>query len=124
MMRRDRTARQERGESVSSSDEERDSRRVEAQLQGINAEFQAIFNGSRKRLDRAQNKDLERVFLDPEGVAERQNHLMQILQHNRAARQLNGEAVSSSDEERDSRRIEMQMEGLKSEFQQVYDRIR
>ena len=52
---------------MSSSDEERDSRRVEAQLQGMNAEFQAIFNRIRKRRSLAQSKDLEKVFLDPEG---------------------------------------------------------
>jgi hypothetical protein len=52
---------------MSSSDEERDSRRVEAQLQGMSAEFLAVFNRIRKRRDNAQTRDLESVFLDPEG---------------------------------------------------------
>ena len=52
---------------MSSSDEERDSRRVEAQLQGMGAEFLAVFNRIRKRSNNAQTKDLESVFLDPEG---------------------------------------------------------
>ena len=108
---------------MSSSDEERDSRRVEAQMQGMNAEFQAIFNRISKRRDRAQNKALERAFLDPEGVSKRHQHLMQMLKHDRAARQMEGQSVSSSDEERDLRRIEMQTEGMQSEFQSVYDRI-
>ena len=60
MLRRGREARQQQREAVSSSDEERDLRRVEAQLHGMTAEFQAIFNQIFKRRDRAQNKDLER----------------------------------------------------------------
>lgn len=52
---------------MSSSDEERDSRRVETQLQGMGAEFLAVFNRIRKRSTNAQTKDLKSVFLDPKG---------------------------------------------------------
>jgi hypothetical protein len=52
---------------MSSSDEERDSRLVETQLQGMGAEFLAVFNRIRKRSNNAQTKDLKSVFLDPEG---------------------------------------------------------
>ena len=124
MLRRGREARQQQREAVSSSDEERDLRRVEAQLHGMTAEFQAIFNQIFKRRDRAQNKDLERAFLDPDGVEKRRKHLMLMLKQNRNARQQRGEEVSSSDDERDLRRIQMQMQGLTTEFQQVFNRIR
>ncbi len=124
MLIREREARRRQGEAVSSSDEERDGRRVEAQLHGMTTEFQAIFNQICKRRDRAQNKDLERAFLDPDGIEKRRKHLMRMLKQDRSARQQRGEEVSSSDDERDLRGIQMQMQGMAAEFQQVFNRIR
>ena len=94
-----------RGELVSSSDEERDKRRAEAHIQ-----FMA--NVYARRRTRAESKELESLLMDPEGVHKRREHLLAELKKKRTERREQGEPASSSDEEKDMRRVHADYVGL------------
>jgi len=106
-VKHDRSERRERGDEVSSSDEEQDMRRVEVELQGMS-------NGPMKhqRRNRKQNKDLESMMMDDSGVRKRRENLLATLKHNRSKRRERGDEVSSSDEELDMRRVEVELQGM------------
>ena len=106
MLRQERSERRERGSDISSSDDEKDARWVEAQMQGMTRR-----PGESNRRTRAQNKELEALLMDPAGVDKRRQQLCELLREDRRARRSRGEDVSSSDEERDNRRVEAQLLG-------------
>ncbi len=160
MLKDERTQRREDGVAVSSSDDERDMRRVDAQIEGSGGRGIALgqdMKHTSHRRTRDQNKDLESMFLDDEGdkrllnlcitarasgsaillaytrsassggmqtyghailwegVAKRRELLLQMLKDERTQRREDGVAVSSSDEERDMRRVDAQLEGNSSQ---------
>ena len=94
-----------RGGLVSSSDEERDMRRVDAQIQGM-----ACLKSGRR--NRGESEQLESLLMDPEGVQKRRELLLEMMKNERSRRRQKGEAVSSSDEEQDRRRVDAEMLGM------------
>ena len=82
-------------------------RRVDAQIQGMSK-----LPTKSGRRTHAENKDLESLFLDPEGVQKRREHLLEMMKQDRRRRQDEGDQVSSSDDERDMRRVDAQLVGM------------
>ena len=66
MMKKDRSRRRERGEAVSSSDEEQDSRRVEAEMLGMARQARRLVDSRRR--NRGESEQLESLLMDSEVV--------------------------------------------------------
>ena len=111
LMRHDRQQRKEQGDAVSSSDEEKQSSKVDAQVMG---EIMGIAHQSltAKRRSRTEKSDLELLFMDVEGVKKRREELLEMMKEDRSKRRACGEVASSDDDERDMRKIDAQIEGL------------
>ena len=101
MMKQDRRKRQEQGGEVSSSDEERDRRRVDQQIRVMSMMYGEIHgqvnSGS---CTHAQKEEMEAVFLDHEGAQRRIEYMRQMMQEKRSGRHEQGSDVSSDDEGR------------------------
>jgi DNA-binding beta-propeller fold protein YncE len=116
-MQQARTTRKEQDDAVSSCDEEKKSRDVDAQLIGEIMGMGEIMGTTNrpskaKRRSRAENSDLELLFMDPEGVNTRREQLLKMMKEDRSKRRIHGEVVSSDDDERDMHRIDAHIEGL------------
>ena len=64
MMRKDRSRRREQGEAVSSTDEEQDTRRVDAELLGMARQARRPVESRRR--NRGESEQLESLLMDPE----------------------------------------------------------
>ena len=103
MMRKDRSRRREQGEAVSSTDEEQDTRRVDAELLGMARQARRPVESRRR--NRGESEQLESLLMDSEGVQKRRELLLEMMRKDRSKRREQGEAVSSTDEEQDTRRF-------------------
>jgi hypothetical protein len=116
-MQQARTTRKEQDDAVSSCDEKKKSRDVDAQIIGEIVGMGEIMGTTNrpskaKRRSRAENSDLELLFMDPEGVNTRREQLLEMMKEDRSKRRIHGEVVSSDDDERDMHRIDAHIEGL------------
>jgi len=109
-LKKKRTERREQGEPASSSDEEKDTRRVDADIQGMVR--QALRPVQSRNRTRTESKALESLLMDPEGVHTRRELLLAELKKKRTERREQGEPASSSDEEKDMRRVHADYVGL------------
>ena len=103
-IRNQRRRRREAGnEEVSSDDDDRDLARVEAEIEGL----------ARNQIRTHTDKELESVFLDPEAVQKRGEFFLQILKKDRLTRREAGTSqVSSDDDEKDQRIVDVQLQGM------------
>ena len=62
--------------------------------------------------NRKQNQNLESIFMDHEGVEKRREELLAMLKQDRTTRRQQGNEVSSSDEENDMRKVDVELEGI------------
>jgi hypothetical protein len=109
--------RKEQDDAESSCDEGKKSRDVDAQIIGEIVGMGEIMGTTNrpskaKRRSRAENSDLELLFMDPEGVNTRREQLLEMMKEDRSKRRIHGEVVSSDDDERDMHRIDAHIEGL------------
>jgi hypothetical protein len=67
-----------------------------------------------RRRNRGESEQLESLLMDPEGVQKRRDLLLEMMKNERSRRRQKGEAVSSSDEEQDRRRVDVQLVGWRN----------
>ena len=109
LMKDDRTKRRKRGEPESSSDEEKDLLKVTEQIEGMATYLRKNGQNSIRCVGQ---KALQKVSLDADRVEQCRKHMQKMIHEQRRFRKLRGEPVSSSDEERDMRRVDAELIGF------------